>query len=139
RFTAAIGAPHLAEDPRFRTNADRVKHREALTPLLAAIFATRTMAEWTQTLESAGVPAGPIYQLSDLFNDPQVHHRRMVVEIDHPRAGRIKQTGVPLKLSETPGRIASPPPLLGQHTEPILRELGYTDAEIAALRRDGTI
>jgi formyl-CoA transferase/CoA:oxalate CoA-transferase len=139
RFTAAIGAPHLTEDPRFRTNADRVKHREALIPLLEAVFATRTMAEWTQTLESAGVPAGPIYQLSDLFNDPQVHHRRMVVEIDHPRAGRIKQTGVPLKLSETPGRIASPPPLLGQHTESILRELGYTHAEIAALRQDGTI
>jgi len=139
RFTAAIGAPHLAADPRFRTNADRVEHREALIPLLEAVFVTRTMAEWTQTLEAAGVPAGPIYQLSDLFSDPQVHHRRMVVEIDHPRAGRIKQTGVPIKLSQTPGRIASPPPMLGQHTEAILRELGCTDAEIAALRRDGAI
>jgi crotonobetainyl-CoA:carnitine CoA-transferase CaiB-like acyl-CoA transferase len=139
RFTAAIGAPHLAADPRFRTNADRVEHREALIPLLEAVFVTSTMAEWTQTLEAAGVPAGPIYQLSDLFSDPQVHHRRMVVEIDHPRAGRIKQTGVPIKLSQTPGRIASPPPMLGQHTEAILRELGCTDAEIAALRRDGAI
>ncbi|OFX34397.1 MAG: formyl-CoA transferase [Armatimonadetes bacterium RBG_16_67_12] len=139
RFAAAVGAPHLAEDARFRTNADRVRHRDALIALLEPIFAGRSMAEWSAVLESAGVPAGPIYLLSDLFNDPQVRHRQMVVDVEHPKAGRIRQTGVPLKLSDTPGRIALPPPLLGQHSEGILRELGYGADEIAALRGHGTI
>lgn len=139
RFVAAVGAPHLAEDERFRTNADRVRHRDALVALLKPIFASKSMAEWTAVLESAGVPAGPIYLLSDLFNDPQVRHRQMVVDVEHPKAGRIKQTGVPLKLSDTPGRVASPPPLLGQHTEDILRELGYSADQIAALRGHGAI
>lgn len=139
RFAAAIGAPHLADDPRFRTNADRVRHRQALIALLEPIFAGRSMAEWAAAFESAGVPAGPIYQMSDLFSDPQVQHRGLVVEIEHPKAGRIKQTGLPLKLSETPGRIAAPPPLLGQHTEPILRELGYSAGEITGLREHGAI
>ncbi len=139
RFVVAIGAPHLAEDPRFRTNADRVAHRDVLIPILDTIFAGRPTADWVAVLEQAGVPAGPIYLLSDLFSDPQVHHRRMLVEIDHPRAGRIKQTGVPVKLSATPGRLTSPPPLLGQHTEAVLRELGYSDAEIAAMRGEGAL
>lgn len=139
RFVVAIGAPHLAEDPRFRTNADRVAHRDVLIPILDSIFAGRPTADWVAVLEQAGVPAGPIYLLSDLFSDPQVHHRRMLVEIDHPRAGRIKQTGVPVKLSATPGRLTSPPPLLGQHTEAVLRELGYSDAEIAAMRGEGAL
>jgi formyl-CoA transferase/CoA:oxalate CoA-transferase len=137
RFVAAIGAPHLADDARFRTNPDRVAHREALIPLLEPLFAARTTAEWTATFEEAGVPAGPIYQMSDVFADPQVRHRQMVLEVDHPRAGRIRQTGVPVKLSSTPGRIASPPPLLGEHTESILRELGYDAAAVASLRAGG--
>lgn len=139
RFVAAVGAPHLADDPRFRTNADRVRHREALIALLEPIFAGRSMAEWSAAFESAGVPAGPIYQMSDLFSDPQVLHRKMVIEMEHPKAGRIKQTGVPLKLSETPGRIVMPPPLLGQHCDEILRELGYSADEITALRDHGAI
>lgn len=139
RFAPAIGAPQLADDPRFRTNPDRVSHREELIELLEPIFAARTTQEWASALEQAGVPAGPIYLLSDLFSDRQVRHREMVVDIDHPRAGRIKQTGVPIKLSETPGRIASPPPLLGQHTDNVLRELGYEAAEIAAMRRGDVV
>ncbi len=139
RFVAAIGAPHLAEDPRFRTNPDRVANRTALIPELERTFTTRTTADWVAVLEQAGVPAGPIYMLSELFNDPQVRHRQMVQEIEHPRAGRILQTGVPVKFSATPGRIASPPPLLGQHTEGILGELGYDRVQIAALRSHGAI
>ncbi|MDR7418835.1 MAG: CoA transferase [Armatimonadota bacterium] len=139
RFVVAVGAPQLADDPRFRTNADRVKHRDALIPLLEPLFAAKTMAEWSAIFDASGVPAGPIYQMSDLFADPQVKHRQMLVEVEHPRAGRIKQTGVPLKFSETPGRIAAPPPLLGEHTEAILRELGYSAADIGAMRRDGAI
>lgn len=139
RFVEAIGAPHLADDPRFRTNPDRVAHRSELIALLDPIFATRSTAGWVTALEQAGVPAGPIYQLSDIFGDPQVRHREMMQEIDHPRAGRIKQTGVPIKLSSTPGRIASPPPVLGQHTESILKELGYDVSGIASLRSSGAI
>ncbi|MDR7522736.1 MAG: CoA transferase [Armatimonadota bacterium] len=139
RFVVAVGAPHLADDPRFRTNPDRVRHRDALIPLLEPIFAARATGEWVSIMEQAGVPAGPIYLLSDLFADPQVHHRQMVVEVDHPRAGRIRQTGVPVKFSATPGRIAAPPPLLGQHTDAILRELGYSVGAIAALRDHGAI
>lgn len=139
RFVVAIGAPHLGDDPRFKTNPDRVKHRAALIAVLEPVLAARTTREWAETFEGSGVPAGPIYLLSDLFNDPQVRHRQMVVDVDHPRAGRIKQTGVPMKLSETPGRIASPPPLLGQHTEDILRELGFDATETASLRSRGAV
>ncbi|MDR7455319.1 MAG: CoA transferase [Armatimonadota bacterium] len=139
RFTQAVGAPHLAADARFRTNADRVAHRDALVALLEELFASRTTAEWTRALEAAGVPAGPIYLMADLFADAQVRHRGMVVEVDHPRAGRIRQTGVPVKLSETPGRVAAPPPVLGQHTDAILRECGFDDAAIAAMHRDGAV
>ncbi|MGQ0548692.1 MAG: CaiB/BaiF CoA transferase family protein [Armatimonadota bacterium] len=139
RFVVAIGPSHLREDSRFATNPDRVKHRAELIALLEPIFVGRTTREWAEIFERAGVPAGPIYLLSDLFTDPQVRHRQMVVDIDHPRAGRIKQTGVPMKLSETPGRIATPPPLLGQHTESILSELGYNAEEISSLRTRGAV
>jgi formyl-CoA transferase/CoA:oxalate CoA-transferase len=139
RFVEAIGAPHLAHDPRFRANADRVRHRQELLALLEPIFAQRPTRAWVEVFDRSGVPAGPIYLMSDLFADPQVLHREMLLEIDHPRAGRIRQTGVPVKLSATPGRVAAPPPVLGEHTETILRELGYDDVQIADLRRDGAI
>lgn len=139
RFTSAIEAPQLAADSRFATNADRVKNRAALIALLEPIFAGRTTREWAELFERSGVPAGPIYLLSELFADPQVRHRQMMVEVEHPRAGPIKQTGIPVKLSQTPGRIASAPPLLGQHTERVLSELGYDAAQIASLRSRGAI
>lgn len=139
RFASAAGASELASDPRFRTNKDRVANRDALIALLEPIFAGRTTSEWVAALEEAGVPSGPIYLLSDLFDDPQVRHRRMMAEVEHPKAGRIRQTGVPVALSATPGRIAAAPPVLGEHTEAILGELGYPPDAIAALRADGAI
>jgi crotonobetainyl-CoA:carnitine CoA-transferase CaiB-like acyl-CoA transferase len=139
RFVQVIGAPELAEDARFRSNSERVRHREALRPLLEPVFEQKSTAEWSAALEAAGVPAGPIYLLSDLFGDPQVRHRNLVVEMNHPKAGRIKQTGIPIKLSDTPGGFVSPPPLLGEHTDGILTELGYTAPEISAMHGDGAV
>ncbi len=139
RFASTVGAPELATDPRFRTNKDRVAGRDALIALLEPLLAGRTTAEWVAVFEEAGVPSGPIYSLSELFGDPQVRHRRMVAEVRHPKAGAIGQTGIPVALSKTPGRIAAPPPVLGEHTEAILAELGYPPEEVAALRVDGAI
>lgn len=129
----------LASDPRFTTNPDRVAHRRELIQYLDAIFAARPTAAWMEILDGAGVPNGPILEIAEVFTDPQVRHRQMLVEIEHPTAGRIKQTGVPVKLSKTPGRIRNAPPTLGQHTDAILRELGMSKSEIEALRRENVI
>ncbi|MDQ7850877.1 MAG: CaiB/BaiF CoA-transferase family protein [Armatimonadota bacterium] len=139
RFCAALGREDLAVDPRFRTNPDRVAHRDVLLPLLEATFAAQPTAYWRSVLDAAGVPNGPIYLLSELFADPQVLHRGLVVEMDHPTAGRIRQTGLPVRLSETPGAIRTPPPRLGEHTEAILQELGYDSRAIETLKGAGVV
>jgi crotonobetainyl-CoA:carnitine CoA-transferase CaiB-like acyl-CoA transferase len=139
RFAPAVGAPQLANDPRYKTNPVRVQHRDTLIPALNDIFAGKTTEEWTAIMDEAGVPAGPIYTMSDLFNDPQVRHRKMVVEMDHPAAGRIKQTGVAVRLGTTPGGVDAAPPLLGQHNDTILRDLGYSSDQIAAMKQDGAV
>ncbi len=138
RFCEVV-APELRDDPRFATNPDRVRNRSELIPLLEARFRERTTAEWRELLDRAGVPNGPIYLISEVFSDPQTLHRQMKVTIPHPTAGEVTVTGVPVKLSETPGEVHRPPPLLGQHTEAVLRELGYTSEEVDALRREGAI
>jgi formyl-CoA transferase/CoA:oxalate CoA-transferase len=138
RFCEVVD-PGLGEDPRFRTNPDRVRHRHQLVPLLEARFRERPTAEWIEVLERAGVPCGPIYTVSQVFADPQTQHRGMRVEVDHPKAGRISVTGVPVKFSETPGSVRTPPPLLGQHTRPVLRELGYREEEVEELCRAGAV
>jgi crotonobetainyl-CoA:carnitine CoA-transferase CaiB-like acyl-CoA transferase len=138
RFCEVID-PDLARDPRYRTNPDRVAHRRELIGYLETIFSGKTTEEWTQRLGRAGIPHGPILTMADVFRHPQVLHRHMLVELDHPTAGSIKQTGVPVKLSETPARIRSAPPTLGQHTEAILRELEYSSDEIAALRAERVV
>ncbi len=139
RFCAALGREDLAADPRFRTNPDRVAHRDVLLPLLETIFAAQPTAYWRSALDAAGVPNGPIYLLSELFADPQVLHRGLVVEMEHPTAGRIRQTGLPVRLSETPGAVRTPPPRLGEHTDAILRELGYDPRTIEQFRGTGVV
>jgi len=106
---------------------------------LEGIFAAQPTAHWQGVLDAAGVPNGPIYLLSELFADPQVQHRGLVVEMEHSSAGRIRQTGLPVRLSETPGSLRLPPPRLGEHTDIILRELGYNASAIESLRRDGVV
>ncbi len=136
RFCGAAGLEELAEDTRFVTNADRVGHAADLRAVLGPVLAARSVDEWIGTLRSAGVPVGRIDSVRDVCQNPQVVARDMVVELEHPKAGPIRVTGVPIKLSATPGEVRSAPPTLGQHTEQVLSDwLGMRDAEVAELRR----
>ena len=112
---------------------------DELIATLERTFSQKSSEYWLDALEAAGVPAGPIYDIEQVYRDPQVRAREMVVETDHPVAGRTSNIGIPIKLSETPGRFQRPAPTLGQHTDEALRELGRTDAEIAALRSQGIV
>ncbi len=138
RFCEGV-APDLADDARFATNRERVASRRVLIERLEAIFLSRSTQAWMDVLDASGVPNGPILTMTQVFSHPQVRHRRMLVELDHPKAGRIQQTGLPIKLSETPGQIRSAPPTLGQHTDAILRELGLSQQEVVALRADRVV
>ena len=136
RLVEILGLPELAEDPRFASNPDRVTNRPALLPLLAAPLLKRTVAEWCADLWAAGVPAGPVNTLDQVFADPQVLHCAMRQTIPHPTAGSYEAVGIPVKLRGSPGNIRRPPPLLGEHCAAILAGLGYSDGEIAALLAD---
>jgi crotonobetainyl-CoA:carnitine CoA-transferase CaiB-like acyl-CoA transferase len=140
RFCKAAGEERLAADPRFRINAERVHHREALVGPLAALFRARTTAEWIALLEQANVPCGPINRIDQVFADPQAVARELTVAMPHSAAGELKLVASPLRLGKTPPEYRLAPPLLGEHTEEILRtQLGLTAAEIERLRAAGTI
>ena len=139
RIATVIGLPKLIADPRFKTNADRMAHKQELAALIAARTKTRNSADWILHFEAAGVPVGPINKISQMLADPQVAARQMVVEVKHPKAGRVKALGLPVKFSETPGSVRSAAPLLGQHTRAVLLSLGYSDAEIKALEKGGAV
>lgn len=129
----------LKDDPRFVTLPKRVENREELSSILSKIFLTKEGEYWLKTLQDAGLPCAPVNTVDRIISDPQVLHRQMLVEVDHPTAGTIKVPGIPIKLSEAPGEVKSPPPLLGQHTEEVLRELGYSEEAIQTLRDEGAI
>jgi len=129
-----LGVPTLADDKRFATPPLRVKNRAALAELLEARFVTAGTVTWLERLEAAGVPAGPILDYGQVFADPHVRHRQMAVEVDHPRAGRTRVLGIPVKLSTTPGSIRRPAPTLGEHTDEVLSELGYDAVAITDFR-----
>ena len=139
RLCRAVGRAELLSDPRFAANADRMANRAALERTLSETFMTRTTAHWLGVLDRAGVPCGPINDMSQVYADPQVIARDMVVDIDHPTAGAIRNVGIPVKFSETPGTVRRPPPRLGEHTHEVLVEFGYTADEIAALERQGIV
>jgi len=140
RFCQAAGCPELAEEPRFRTMSQRIIHRAELIPIIQEIMRTRTKREWIELLEAANVPCGPINNMKEVFEDPQVRHRGLRVDMPHPAGVAAPVVASPLRLSKTPVEYRIPPPLLGQHTEEVLKGLlGKSDAEIARLRSAGVV
>jgi crotonobetainyl-CoA:carnitine CoA-transferase CaiB-like acyl-CoA transferase len=140
KFCQIANRTDLSRDPRFKSNADRVRNREILVPIITALIKTRTTREWTTACDAAQVPCGPINNLEQVFNDPQVIHRQMRIDLPHPLSGTVPQVVNPIKFSETPLECRSAPPLLGQHTASVLSErLGYDEARIAALVARGII
>jgi crotonobetainyl-CoA:carnitine CoA-transferase CaiB-like acyl-CoA transferase len=140
KFCEVAKCQHLVADERFATNRKRVENRTELTAILNDIFGGRTTRDWTEALEAAGVPNGPINTLDQVFSEPQAVARGLKIEIPHPLAGKVALTRSPMRFSETPVEHNVPPPLLGQHTDEILRGvLGRSDAEIAKLRAGGAV
>jgi len=140
KFCAIAGCPELANDERFAKNADRVRNREILVPMLQEVLLRRTTQEWVAPLEAAGVPSGPINDIAQTFEHPQVRHRKMKVDLPHPQSGTVPSVANPIKFSSTPITYGSAPPLLGQHTQDILSTLGgLSDDEIKALGEQGII
>jgi formyl-CoA transferase len=135
KFCRLAGIEHLMDDPQYATNPKRVENREKLVPLLREVFLRKDSGEWLKLLGEAEIPVGPINTIDRVFADPQVLARQMLVEMEHPKVGKFKVVGSPLKLSETPAQYRIPPPLLGEHTEEVLRNvLGYDKEKIARLR-----
>jgi formyl-CoA transferase len=139
RLCRALDAPELADHPDYKTGRLRSQNRKALNAAIEAITRERDSAEWIDRLNRAGVPSGPIYTIDQVFADPQVQHLGIAQAVEHPLLGTTRLVGQAVTLSRTPSRLETPSPELGQHSDEILRELGYTDADIAGLRQRGVI
>lgn len=140
KFCEAAGCAHLPREPRFATNAERVKNRAEITRVLNEVFAQRTTREWVELLDNAGVANGPINTVAEVFREPQVIARGMKIELPHAAAGNVPLVASPMRFSETPLKHELAPPTVGQHTDEILRTaLGLTDEAIARLRADGVV
>jgi crotonobetainyl-CoA:carnitine CoA-transferase CaiB-like acyl-CoA transferase len=139
KFCDAAGCAALAQDPRFATNGKRVENRAEITRLLQEVFSKKRTAEWVALLEAAGVPNGPINDIAQVFAEPQVKARGVRIELEHAAAGMLPMVASPMRFSGTPIEYRSAPPLLGEHTEEVLRALGKSDAEIGRLRGEGVI
>lgn len=139
RFCRALDLPHLADDRRYDDPARQGELRAEMHPVVEAVLRTKTAREWIDLLDAADVPCGPILERREVFDEPQMLANEYIVAIEHPRVGRYRMPGVPVHLSMTPGAIRRPPPLIGQHTEEILREIGYSESEIEALRTEKVI
>jgi len=139
KFCAVTDLSDIADDPKFATNPKRVENRDEVVAIVSKKINTKTMQEWLDILNDAGVPCGPIYTVDQIFKDPQVLAREMLVEVDHPKCGKIQVTGSPIKLSETPAEITTHPPMLGEHNSSILQEFGFSEEDITKLKEDKVI
>jgi len=139
QLATVLGHPEWITDARFADPMVRLHNRDALTALIEAALGSDDVAHWVECINAAGVPCGPVLDVAQVFSDPQVLARQMLVELPHPEIGMFRTTGLPVKLLRTPGRIERRPPLLGEHTDEVLRECGVADAEIARLRADGVL
>ena len=139
RMLEVIEAPELAEDDRFKENTGRMSHLQELEDLLTPIFLKHTTGDWLNRLEAAGVPAGPVLNVNEMHQNPHTLARDMVVDLSHSKLGTVKSIGLPVKFSETPGRVVSGAPVYGQHTREVLAEYGYDYGEIDKLIAKGTV
>ena len=139
RYCEAIERPDLRDDTRFATAPARVEHRQTLIPIIEELTAARSVQEWMDLLGAAGVPCGRIRNVAEVCTNPQLVERGKVVERPHPTAGTVKMIGQPIELSDTPARIETAPPLLGEQTDAVLREAGYSETEIVAFRSAGVV
>ena len=139
RMLEVIEAPELAEDDRFKENTGRMSHLQELEDLLTPIFLKHTTGDWLNRLEAAGVPAGPVLNVNEMHQDPHTLARDMVVDLSHSKLGTVKSIGLPVKFSETPGRVVSGAPVYGQHTREVLAEYGYDYEEIDKLIAKGAV
>ncbi|HEY7973098.1 MAG TPA: CaiB/BaiF CoA-transferase family protein [Xanthobacteraceae bacterium] len=139
KMCQAVGRPDVGSDPRFARNSDRVRHKDELMPLIAGIVADWSRADLVAAMGRAGVPCGPINSIAEVFDDPQIKHRGMRIDLPHPSAGHVPLVGSPLKFGHAEPTYARAPPLLGQHSDEVLHELGFTDGEIAKLRHEGVV
>ena len=139
KFAAALERRDWLEDPRFLDSGARLRNRDVLNGEIESVLASQEVAVWVERLNHAGVPCGPVLDLEQVFRDPQVLARDMLVQLSHPEVGTFQTTGLPVKLSRNPGRIERRPPLHGEHTEEILRELGVAAEEVADLKSRGVL
>lgn len=139
KFAAALERRDWLEDPRFLDSGARLRNRDVLNGEIESVLASQDAAVWVERLNHAGVPCGPVLDLEQVFRDPQVLARDMLVQLSHPEVGTFQTTGLPVKLSRNPGRIERRPPLHGEHTEEILRELGVAAEEVADLKSRGVL
>ena len=140
KFCSEIECPRLIDDERFKTNALRTEHYDELRPILANIMKKRTTDQWVEEMEKVGIPCGPINTIDKVVQQPQVQAREMIVEVEHQIAGKVKMAGVPIKLSDTPGKIEDPAPDLGEHTSEVLSGLlGLSGEYMTQLREDDVI
>ena len=139
RLLKVMDLEHLLQDSRWKDPYRKSEFLNEVSAVLQGVFETRTSEEWLDALNKADVPCGPILDRSEVFDEPQIVENGMLVRTEHPAAGRVRMLGVPIDLSHTPGAIRRAAPQLGEHTEEVLRELGYSAAEIATMRADEVI
>jgi len=140
KFCGILGLENIKDVPKFATNPKRVENRDELFPVIEKIISGKKVKEWLKIFDDAGIPAGPILTVDKVLSHHQVLAREMVTEVNHPKAGKLKLTGIPVKLSATPGSVNTPPPLLGEHNDEVLSNIsGYSKEEIKKFREDGVI